>query len=186
MTFSYPVDDEIELRPLDEDDAGELFAIIDGERPRLREWLPWVDRTGSPEPLREFIRGARLEYEAGRALHASIRYRGRIAGGAGYRAIHPDDRNTSIGYWLAARAEGKGVVTRVVTALLDHLFDEREVHRVEIRCGTGNTRSCAVPERLGFTREGVARQAEWVSGRFVDLVVWSMLAPEWKARSTRA
>jgi len=56
------------------------------------------------------------------------------------------------------------------------------MHRVEIRCGTGNHRSCAVPERLGFTREGVLREAQWVSGRWVDLVVWGMLEQEWKGR----
>jgi ribosomal-protein-serine acetyltransferase len=53
---------------------------------------------------------------------------------------------------------------------------------VEIRCGTGNRKSCAIPERLGFQREGVAREADWVSGRWVDLVIWSMLEDEWKKR----
>jgi ribosomal-protein-serine acetyltransferase len=64
--------------------------------------------------------------------------------------------------------------------MLDYLFDELGLHRVEIRCGTGNTRSCAIPERLGFTREGVLRQGEWVNDRWVDLVVWGMLEVEWR------
>jgi ribosomal-protein-serine acetyltransferase len=66
--------------------------------------------------------------------------------------------------------------------MLDHLIKELGLHRVEIRCGTGNTRSCAVPARLGFTREGVAREAEWVSDRWIDLVIWSMLQEEWEMR----
>jgi ribosomal-protein-serine acetyltransferase len=52
---------------------------------------------------------------------------------------------------------------------------------VEIRCATGNTRSCAIPERLGFSREGVLREAEWVNGRFLDLVVWSLLEQDYFA-----
>jgi len=65
--------------------------------------------------------------------------------------------------------------------MLDYLFEELGLHRVEIRCGTGNTRSCAIPERLGFTREGLLREAEWVNDRWLDLLVWGMLEVEWRA-----
>ena len=60
-----------------------------------------------------------------------------------------------------------------------YLFDDLALHRVTIQCGTGNQRSCAIPQRLGFTREGVMREAEWVNDRWVDLVVWGMLSPDW-------
>jgi ribosomal-protein-serine acetyltransferase len=65
--------------------------------------------------------------------------------------------------------------------MLDYLFEELGLHRVEIRCGTGNTRSCAIPERLGFTREGLLREAEWVNDRWLDLAVWGMTAEQWRA-----
>ena len=58
--------------------------------------------------------------------------------------------------------------------------EELGLHRVEIRCGTGNLRSCAIPRRLGFTSEGVAREAEWVNDSWVDLFVWWMLEADWR------
>ena len=64
--------------------------------------------------------------------------------------------------------------------MLDYLFNELRLERMEIRCATGNTRSCAIPERLGFTREGVLRHGEWVNDRWVDLVVWGMLQEDWR------
>jgi ribosomal-protein-serine acetyltransferase len=41
-------------------------------------------------------------------------------------------------------------------------------------------KSCAVPKRLGFVREGTAREAEWVNDRYLDLVIWGMLVQDWK------
>jgi ribosomal-protein-serine acetyltransferase len=66
--------------------------------------------------------------------------------------------------------------------MLEYLFDALELHRVEIRCGTGNTSSCAIPARLGFVQEGVARESQLVSGRWIDLSIWSMLREEWRSR----
>jgi ribosomal-protein-serine acetyltransferase len=64
--------------------------------------------------------------------------------------------------------------------MLDYLFDGLGLHRVAIRCGTGNMRSCAIPQRLGFTREGLLREGEWVNDRWVDLVAWGMLEHDWR------
>jgi len=59
-------------------------------------------------------------------------------------------------------------------------FREFGLNRIEIRCATGNHRSCAIPKRLGFTREGVLRDAEWLYDHFLDLAVYGMLEREWK------
>ena len=107
---------------------------------------------------------------------------GELAGCIGCHVVDYENRNCSIGYWLDAARQGQGIMTRCCTVLLDYLFGELQVHRVEIRAATGNVRSCAIPERLGFTREGIAREAQWVGERWLDMVIWSMLEAEWRAR----
>jgi ribosomal-protein-serine acetyltransferase len=63
--------------------------------------------------------------------------------------------------------------------LLDIGFEEWHVNRIAIRAGVENLRSRGIPERLGFTREGIERGGCRGTGGFYDLVVYSMLRDEW-------
>ncbi|MFG0317716.1 MAG: GNAT family N-acetyltransferase [Planctomycetota bacterium JB042] len=177
--FERDLGDGDRLRTLTEDDAPELFALVDANRADLRRWLPWVDGTVSVDDVRAFVRGATERAAAGRGLTAAIVAGGRIAGVIGFHDVDAVHRSTSIGYWLAEACRGRGLVTRSVRVLVDHAFREWEVVRVEIRCAVGNTASRAIPERLGFRLEGVLRRAENLGGRFVDVAVLSMLDDEW-------
>ena len=179
--FHLGVTPEIELRQVEERDAEPLFALTERNRAYLRQWLPWVDHTHSPEDTRRFIMGALSQYHSNRGPSAAIWIRGAAAGSVGCHPIDWANRTCSIGYWLDAAQQGKGIVSQCSAALIDYLFDEMKLHRVVIQCGVGNTKSCGIPQRLGFTREGVAREAEWVNDRWVDLVVWGMLEEQWRA-----
>jgi ribosomal-protein-serine acetyltransferase len=169
----------IEIRQFELSDAEELFDAICRNREYLWEWMPWVDATQGPEDIRNFISRTLVQYEGNQGPQCGIWVDGEIAGSVGCHPIDWFHRNCSIGYWIDQTRQKQGIVTRCSRTLLDYLFQEMLLHRVEIRCATGNTKSCAIPERLGFTREGVSREAEWVGGRWVDLVVWSMLQHEW-------
>jgi ribosomal-protein-serine acetyltransferase len=169
-----------ELRQFQLKEAAEVFRAVERNRARIREWLPWVDQTQSVEAIRDFISRAIEQVESDLGPQSGIWVEGAFAGSIGCHPIDWADRSTSIGYWLDAAHEGRGLITRSCEVMLDYLFGERRLHRVEIRCGTENRRSCAVPRRLGFTREGVAREAQWVNDRWVDLAIWGILAHEWR------
>jgi ribosomal-protein-serine acetyltransferase len=71
-------------------------------------------------------------------------------------------------------------VTAACRSQVDHTLGELGLNRVSIACATENKKSCAIPKRLGFRREGVQRQAEWLYDRFVDRVVDAALASKWQ------
>jgi ribosomal-protein-serine acetyltransferase len=171
---------EIEMRQIEPRDADALYAVTDSNRAYLREWLPWVDHTHSPEDTRTFIAQAQSQYLADRGPNTAIWKDGAIAGAVGCHPIDWANRSCSIGYWIDAVHQGQGIITRCCVTFIDYLFETMKLHRVVIQCGTGNTKSCAVPQRLGFTREGVLYEAEWVNDRWVDLVSWSMLEQNWQ------
>jgi ribosomal-protein-serine acetyltransferase len=99
-------------------------------------------------------------------------------------AHHPIDwaeRKVEIGYWLGESFQGKGLMTKACKTLITYAFAELGLNKVEIHCATENIRSCAIPKRLGFTQEGILRDAEWLYDHFVNLVVYGMLAREWQS-----
>jgi ribosomal-protein-serine acetyltransferase len=174
----------IELRLFELRDAETIFKVVDRNRAYLREWLPWVDLTTSPEHIRSFIGRVRDQFDSSRGPQTGIWIDGEFAGSVGCHPIDWQNKHCSIGYWIEQGHQGKGVMTRCCSSLIDYLFRDLGLHRITVQCGTGNHRSCAIPERLGFTREGVARESEWVNDRWVDLVVWSMLAREWRVTAS--
>ncbi len=180
--FSQVVEKGIELGLLEERHAGELFRLVDLNRSHLSQWLPWLEQHQGIEDALVFIRTALEQFSENNGFHAGIWVEGRLAGAIGVHRIDWANRLTSVGYWLDESLSGRGIMTKCCKAVLGSLFQEFELNRVEIRCATGNTKSCAIPERLGFTREGVIREGQWVEGRPLDLVVYSMLRREWKER----
>jgi ribosomal-protein-serine acetyltransferase len=181
--FQRDVTRDIRIRQFQPADAEPLFACVERNRAYLREWLPWVDATGGVEDISAFILRTQGQWEAGQGPQCSIWLRGELVGSIGTHPIDWNNRNCAVGYWLDAHRQGSGIVTRCCATLLDYLLLELDLNRVEIHCGTGNWRSSAIPQRLGFTREGVRRQAQLVGGRWLDMETWSLLADEWRAAS---
>lgn len=177
--FTYQLSEDAELRLLEAHHAQELFDLTDRNRNYLRQWLPWLDSAMTAHDTRNFIKDALQQFAANEGFQAGIWHKGELAGVIGYHKIDWFNRQVEIGYWLGAEFQGKGLMTEACRALIDHAFRDLKLNRVTIRCASGNTRSCAIPERLGFTREGTIAQGEWLYDHYVDLVVYGMLAGEW-------
>lgn len=84
-----------------------------------------------------------------------------------------------IGYtMLSLEHRGRGIASQAVRLLARHLFDSLLINRLEIRMDTRNAASEQVAIKCGFTREGVARGANFVRGRHVDMAVYALLREE--------
>jgi ribosomal-protein-serine acetyltransferase len=169
------------VRPLRLEDADELHALVERNREHLARWMPWAadqDREGTER----FLAEAEDQRARDDGFQAAIEPDGEILGVVGFHAVDHLNRNTSLGYWLAAEAQGRGTMTAVVGALLDHAFYEWDLHRAEIHCAPENSRSRAIPERLGFREEALLRETELVGGRYLDSVVYGLLEAEWGHR----
>jgi ribosomal-protein-serine acetyltransferase len=175
------INDRIFLEQLDHSHAAKLLETVNANRHHLREWLPWVDHMLTVANFEKYIEQSEKRTADGQEIGYVIMEGEEIIGRIGIYNIDPQHRNCSFGYWLSTSHEGKGIITQSCKKLFYYCFGELEMNRIEIRCGIGNEKSAAIPKRLGFKKEGVLRQAEFVNTRFIDLEVFALLKEEWEA-----
>ena len=73
---------------------------------------------------------------------------------------------------------GRGLGTFAVKAMLNHAFYNMNLRRVELTVLEDNTRAQHFYEKCGFICEGRKRNAKYKNGEFVDMLMYSILKPE--------
>jgi len=179
LTIRFDLPNGCHLRLFAESDLDELARVIAANRDHLARWMPWAAEWRGPEQQHEFILHTLQQVAEDNGFQTAIVDGEAIVGGIGFHRVDWVNRATSLGYWIAEASQGRGSVTEAVRALTTHAFEVWDLNRVEIRAAVGNTRSAAIPLRLGYVQEGVMREAEWHRDGFKDLVVFSMLAADW-------
>lgn len=93
-----------------------------------------------------------------------------------------NNRSDNIGLQRIVAAEaGRGFGRPFLTAVVDWVFAETACHRFLLEVFTDNTRARHVYRSLGFTEEGLLREAvKRPDGSRVDQVLMSLLRPEWR------
>ncbi|MBX3013534.1 MAG: GNAT family N-acetyltransferase [Caldilineaceae bacterium] len=94
-----------------------------------------------------------------------------------------EPRQAEIGFTLARPAQGRGLATEAISALLDYLFDSLQLHRVVALCDVRNHGSYRLLERLGMRREGHTLQSFWNKGSWTDEYQYALLREEWRQRT---
>jgi ribosomal-protein-serine acetyltransferase len=173
--------DDLEIRRLEPRDAGALATLEPGDLSQSQgEWTSARGREA------EFIVDARCRFEAGEGFWAGI-WRG--ADLLGIVALHHIKRAASSGslsYALGAQHRGRGVMTRACAQVVDHGFGELGLNRLQIVVDVANRPSRGIPERLGFTQEGVFRDFYRSADGFRDVVQYALLAREWRGAGPTA
>jgi ribosomal-protein-serine acetyltransferase len=177
--LTFHVNEHVDLRILEPRHAEAFFDLCSLNREYLAQWLPWVDHTNQIMDTQLFIQLELDRFASHRGFSCGIFYQGQLVGSISVHEIDWINKKTSLGYWLADSYQGKGIMTGACRRLLHYLFVELKLNRVEIKACTENTRSRAIPERLGFKHEGTIRQAESIHNRFYNHEVYGILAYEW-------
>jgi ribosomal-protein-serine acetyltransferase len=176
------VKENLELRTLKPIDAQSFFEIIRKNNIHLRQWFGWLDDDKTVADTEKYIIESNKRFANKEGLDLAIFYKGEQVGGIGLFPWDTAHKKVSIAYWLAEEFQGKGIMTDSLNMVVEYAFTVMDLNRIEIAYAVGNTKSAALPKKLGFTFEGIAREAEWLYDHFVDLKVYSLLAKDWRGR----
>jgi ribosomal-protein-serine acetyltransferase len=177
--FSKIVDENLELRFVSEKYAEELCSVVAQNLEHLQKWLPWATEDYSVDTAKSFIKMNLEGFAKNEFPSHFIFYDNKLTGGIGFNNVKKSDQNAEIGYWLSKESQGNGIVTKCCREVIDLGFNDLNLKRIVIKCATENIKSQAIPGRLGFVKEGIARQSAKLNGEFIDFIVYSMLKEEW-------
>lgn len=106
---------------------------------------------------------------------------GTAVGIASYLRIDPVNRSIEVGWLTFSRAlQRTPAATEAMYLMARHAFD-LGFQRYEWKCNALNAPSIAAAERLGFSFEGVFRDAVIVKGRHRDTAWFAFTADDWPA-----
>ena len=184
----------------EENSVGHRFPVLDTERLRLREprrsdaerlLAAWRDEEtmlyfgtaplGTRREAMEEIRAFREQASSGEGIRWIIteRERDEYVGDIGFFDFAPEHARAEIGFLLAKPSWGRGLMSEALAATLQYGVVAKDLHRVEALVDPRNVACLRVLERRGFRREGTLRDYEFERDAFIDLVLLSMLRPEW-------
>jgi len=170
----------ITLREPRASDAASLFSLLSTEE---------VSRFISPPPssvegFERYITWSQRQRAAGLYVSFAIVPRGSDTpiGLLHVRALGPGFGTADWGFAIASEFWGKGIFAEAAELVLDFAFDVLRTHRLEARAAVCNARGNGAMRKLGAEREGVLRHAFFRDGDYLDQVLWSILAEDWRKR----
>jgi RimJ/RimL family protein N-acetyltransferase len=172
------VTERLVIRPPMRADAPQLMEAIGETIDRLRLWMPWADHVPTLEEAVENCRKAEESFREGSdgRLHIFLKESLVFVGGSGLHRIDWSVPKVEIGYWIRTSCSGKGYITEAVKEITRYALAELQANRVEIRMSSRNVKSRGVPERLGFTFEGMLRNdARHLDGSLRDTCVYAKI-----------
>jgi ribosomal-protein-alanine N-acetyltransferase len=81
----------------------------------------------------------------------------------------------SLGYWIGEPFARRGLMTGAVQGLVPFAFGSLRLHRLEAACIPSNTASIRLLEKVGFVREGYAREYLCINGLWQDHLLFARL-----------
>ena len=123
------------------------------------------------------------QFEAGKQVvfAVTLRQTGDLIGAIGL-TISQRFQRAEIGYWVGRPYWNQGYCTEAGHAVIGHAFTDLNLHRVHAFHLARNPASGRVMQKLGMTREGLARQHVRRWDVYEDLVLYGILRSEWEGR----
>ncbi len=103
----------------------------------------------------------------------------KVIGTCGYLNYEKEHNRIEIGYDLKPAYWGQGIMQKTLGKIIHFAFTSMEINKIEAKVEPENKASIRLLGKLNFCQEGVLRQHEFEKGKYVDLVLFSILRSEY-------
>jgi RimJ/RimL family protein N-acetyltransferase len=94
------------------------------------------------------------------------------------------DREAEVGLFIGDKSEwGKGYGRKALKLMLNYGFYTLNLNRIYLRVYENNLRGIRAYKATGFIEEGRMRQAKFSNGKYLDVLLMSVLRDEWQAEN---
>jgi RimJ/RimL family protein N-acetyltransferase len=101
-------------------------------------------------------------------------------GNCGFHNIDGRCRSAEVGLFIGEKELwGQGYGTEVMQLLLKHAFETLNLNRLSLDVYETNPGAIRAYEKAGFVQEGRKRQGMYLDGKYVDILIMSVLRDEW-------
>ena len=164
-------------------DAAPLAALIQENAAYLGKFLPKVVTLSSVAACTGHLQYVIDAGEEDELFEWHIYAGDNLCGAIRLNKIEMGNHKASIAYYIGENCQGQGMASSSVRAVIGYCFKELGFNRIELQCTSTNLASQQVAKRLGFTWEGMLRQAELLDGAYVDLYVYGLLREDFLQQS---
>jgi ribosomal-protein-alanine N-acetyltransferase len=175
---------QVVLRDLRASDAASLFALLTTEE---------VARFISPPPtsvegFEKFIAWTHRERSAGKYACFAVTIKGydTAIGIFQVRDLTSGFNTAEWGFAIGSQFWGTGIFETGAKLVLKFAFDTIGVRRLEACAAVKNGRGLGALAKVGAVQEGVLRQSFAKDGRYLDQVLFAILAKDWRVACTPA
>jgi ribosomal-protein-alanine N-acetyltransferase len=163
-------------------DYSEWAEVRGTSRDFLEPWEPaWADdeltRAAFRRRLRHYYR--EMREDQGYAFFLFRSGDNALLGGITVSGVRRGvSQSCSIGYWIGRPYARQGHMSNGVRNIIPYVFDTLRLHRLEAACLPSNAASTRLLEKLGFTREGLARRYLKINRQWQDHLLFALLSDD--------
>ena len=168
---------KILLRELVNADAPSLLSLLS-----TREVAKFISPPPTtPQAFETFIEWVHRDRKAGNQFTYGVVPAGceRAVGLVQVRSIAPGFSIAEWGFAVGAAFWGTGLFLDSAESILDFVFEQTAINRLEARAAVENGRGNGALRKLGAVQEGVLRGSLLKDGRYLDQIMWSIVSRQW-------
>lgn len=174
------IHEALELRSLQPFDLRRHYRLIDANRAHLSQYENWPRQT-TLDMQKVFYRMLMQRCQQGTGFGAGIWACLDPDGPWEYVGLLSCDREGGgtyeLGYWLGEHATRRGIMTHAVHAVLQAMFANPAVERVQLVIASENIASRRVAEKAGFALAEERTRDMRLHGRWIDRVIYEATRP---------